>query len=152
MRPILVRTRYPAILSLVLMSRLLRPAYAIALVLAMVAYLVPAAASDTRGTTRPSQLVVGKRLYRKYCGECHALSAALAAGFGSSSGGFGRDGGPSFNDLRIPYNYSVDAVSEPTGGHEIVSLRMSMAQLSAVAKFIAVTTRQNPIPALPTDG
>ena len=99
-----------------------------------------------------NQLVIGKRLYRKYCGECHALSAALSAGFGSSNGGLGPDGGPSFNDLRIPYLYRVDAVSEPTGGHELVRKRISMTDLREVATYVAKMTARNPIPALPTDG
>ncbi len=38
------------------------------------------------GTGTPSQLEIGKQLYRKYCGQCHALIAALAAGFGIRQG------------------------------------------------------------------
>jgi mono/diheme cytochrome c family protein len=112
--------------------------------------MIPAARSAA-SQPAASQLVVGKRLYRQYCGQCHALSQALSAGFGSS-GGLGQNGGPSFNELRIPYVFSIEAVTEPTGGHELVSKRISMTQLSEVAAYIAKTTVHNPIPALPTDG
>ncbi len=132
-------------------ARLIRTVLGIAIASAVVMILVPVAASDTRATPTTSQLVVGKRLYRQYCGQCHALSAALAAGFGNNAG-LGQDGGPSFNDLRVPYTYSVEAVTEPTGGHELVRLKLTMPQLKAVATFIAKTTIHNPIPALPTDG
>ena len=103
-------------------------------------------------STPPQGLVVGKQLYREFCGKCHALSVALAAGFGNSKGGLGPLGGPSFNNLRIPYSYSVAAVTEPTGGHEIVSKKITAKQLSQVATYIAKVTIHNPIPALPTDG
>ena len=53
----------------------------------------------------PSKLEIGKKVYRKYCGQCHALNEALAAGFGSDKG-LGTDGGPSFNNLKVPYNLS----------------------------------------------
>jgi mono/diheme cytochrome c family protein len=137
--------------SPVLKARLVRAASGTALVVAAVAILIPSASSHLGARPKVSQLVTGKRLYRQYCGQCHALSAALSAGFGNNNG-LGQDGGPSFNNLRVPYLYSVDAVSEPTGGHELVQRRMTMSQLSAVAKFIATTTSRNPIPALPTDG
>jgi mono/diheme cytochrome c family protein len=137
--------------SRILAARFIRSALGIAIVSAVVMILVPVAASDTRVNPATTQLVLGKRLYRQYCGQCHALSAALAAGFGNNAG-LGQDGGPSFNDLRVPYLYSVEAVTEPTGGHELVQRRLSMPQLKAVATFIARTTIHNPIPALPTDG
>jgi mono/diheme cytochrome c family protein len=92
-------------------------------------------------------LVVGKALYRQYCGKCHALSVALAAGFGSKANPLG---GPSFNSLRVPYSYSIQAVSEPTGGHE--RLKLTPKQLITVAKYIAAVTAHHPIPASPTDG
>ena len=113
-------------------------------------FAIPAARS-AESQPAASQLAIGKHLYRQYCGQCHALSQALSAGFGNSDG-LGQNGGPSFNDLRIPYTYSIDAVSEPTGGHELVRRRISMTQLSEVATYIAKTTARNPIPALPTDG
>ena len=112
--------------------------------------MIPAARS-AGSEPAASQLVIGKRLYRQYCGQCHALSQALSAGFGNSNG-LGVNGGPSFNDLRVPYSYSVNAVSEPSGGHERVRERISMRQLAEVATYIAKTTARNPVPALPTDG
>ena len=65
----------------------------------------------------PSAMETGKRLYRKYCGQCHSLTVALAAGFGSNNG-LGTDGGPSFETLRVPFNLSVLAITQPFIGHE----------------------------------
>jgi mono/diheme cytochrome c family protein len=98
-----------------------------------------------------SQILLGKQLYREFCGQCHALAQALSAGFGSAHG-LGPNGGPSFNDLRVSYALSLDAVAEPTGGHEIVRTRISMKQLAEVANYIARMTHDNPILATATDG
>ena len=102
---------------------------------------------------KTDDLVVGRQLYRKFCGQCHALSAANAAGFGSNTkGGFGDLGGPSFNELRVPYAFSVTAVVEPTGGHEVLKKKITAKQLHAVAAYIARVTRNHPVPAFPTSG
>jgi mono/diheme cytochrome c family protein len=102
---------------------------------------------------KTDDLVTGRQLYRKFCGQCHALSAANAAGFGSNKkGGYGSLGGPSFNELRVPYDFSVTAVVEPTGGHEVVKKKITAKQLHAVAAYIARVTRRNPVPAFPTSG
>lgn len=100
----------------------------------------------------PVKPATAVQLYRQYCGQCHALAAALSAGFGSGKNNLGANGGPSFNNLRVPYATSVMAVAEPTGGHEVVKTRISWKQLTEVATYIAKTTAKNPIPALPTDG
>jgi mono/diheme cytochrome c family protein len=99
-----------------------------------------------------NELVTPRYLYRQFCGKCHALSAARSAGFGSSKNGFGDLGGPSFNELRVPYKYSITAVTLPTGGHEAVGRKITPIQLTRVATYIATVTKHNPIPALPTDG
>lgn len=110
------------------------------------------ATASPRASTATGELVTSRQLYRQFCGKCHALAQALAAGFGSSKNGFGTLGGPSFNELRVPYKYSITAVTLPTGGHEVVRKKITATQLSRVATYIAKVTRSNPIPALPTDG
>src|SRR5262245_61682672 len=56
------------------------------------------------------ELVTGSKLCRKFCGQCHALRAANAAGFGSNkSNGLVSLGGPSFNELRVLFSFSVTA-------------------------------------------
>jgi mono/diheme cytochrome c family protein len=98
-------------------------------------------------------LTAGRTLYRQFCGKCHALDAALSAGFGSNTKfGFGEYGGPSFNTLRVPYAFSVNSVAQPTGGHEKVKTKMTAKQLHTVAAWIAKVTRNHPILAKPTDG
>jgi mono/diheme cytochrome c family protein len=108
-----------------------------------------AAASPALPAT--NELTVGKQLYREFCGECHALALALSAGFGNAHG-LGPNGGPSFNNLRVPYALSVDAVAEPTGGHEILRTKITMKELTEVATYIARVTHDNPILATETDG
>jgi mono/diheme cytochrome c family protein len=103
-------------------------------------------------STSPSSTAEGKVLYRKYCGQCHALAQALAAGFGNNSKGIGANGGPSFNNMRIPFVLSVSVVEEPTGGHEGVKPKIAWTQLRKVATYLARATSHNPLPALPTDG
>jgi len=99
------------------------------------------------------ELVTGRQLYRKFCGQCHALAAALSAGFGSNkANGYGKLGGPSFNTLRVPYAFSITAITEPTGGHEVVQKKISAKELHVVSQWLAKATARHPVPALPTDG
>ena len=84
-------------------------------------------------------------------GQCHALSQALSAGFGSDSG-LGQDGGPSFNDLRVPYTLSYVAVTEQFGGHELVVTRMTYPELNLVCAFVQAATKGNPYLARISDG
>jgi len=111
-----------------------------------------AAAAGRSASARAAESLTGRELYRKFCGQCHAFKAARAVGFGSNKSGLGKLGGPSFDELRIPYTISVRHVTQPTGGHEIVRTRITLKQLHTVAAYIAEKTRRNPIPALPTDG
>jgi hypothetical protein len=103
--------------------------------------------TDPSATT----LAQGKQLYRKYCGQCHALNAALAAGFGSNNG-LGTNGGPSFNNLRVPFSLSVLAVKQPFIGHEVLIHKMTWTQITEVAAFVATVTKHHPVLAQFTDG
>ena len=123
-------------------------------VLAAVAIGCAIAANGKKGqgaAAVPTKLELGKQLYRKFCGQCHALQAALAAGFGSDKG-LGQDGGPSFNNLKVPYNLSIVAVTEQFGGHELVVKRMTWDQLNQTAAFVALATKHNPYLARISDG
>ena len=116
---------------------------------------VPAtSALGSRATVGPvaaTKLETGKRLYRKYCGQCHGLTVALAAGFGSNKG-LGQDGGPSFDTLSVPFNLSIVAVTGQIGGHELIAKRLNWTQLNQVAAYVALVTRKHPIVANVTDG
>jgi mono/diheme cytochrome c family protein len=133
---------------------------ALALAVLVASMLIGAAtlkAANTQEGSAPvratsNAIVVGRQLYRRYCGQCHALQQALSAGFGNNTPGVGSNGGPSFNQLRVSYATSVNAVAEPTGGHEKVRTKISPKNLIAVAKYIAKMTIHNPIPAMSTDG
>ncbi len=111
-----------------------------------------ATASPAAPAAKINATIVGRQLYREYCGKCHALAQALSAGFGSNTTGISGNGGPSFNDLRVSYATSIVAVTEPTGGHEKLRTKITPKQLNEVATYIAKTTIHNPIPALSTDG
>jgi mono/diheme cytochrome c family protein len=109
------------------------------------------AATGSPSFTGPGNPVHGKAIYRKYCGNCHALKEALAAGFGSNNG-LGQDGGPSFNDLRVPAGLSISAVTEQFGGHELVVKKMTWQQIYDVAAFVALATKNHPYLARVSDG
>jgi mono/diheme cytochrome c family protein len=128
------------------------PLVAVLLVLSARSLATASSGAATTTSASTSEPVAGKQLYREFCGQCHALAQALAAGFGSSKGGLGSNGGPSFNDLRVPFGLSIVAVTEPTGGHEGVSTKMTWKQLDEVATYLARVTSHNPIPATSTDG
>ena len=130
---------------------MLIPIAAVVTAVAVGCALAAKGSSGAAGTGSPSTLEVGKQLYRQYCGQCHALTQALAAGFGSGSG-LGQDGGPSFNNLYVPYNLSIVAVTEQFGGHELVVKRMTWEQLGQVAKFVQIATAKNPYLARISDG
>jgi len=122
----------------------------VAILTGSAAALGPAAGGTVRGTGVSPGVKGGKQLYRKYCGQCHALTAALAAGFGSDKG-LGLDGGPSFNRLRVPFNLSVVAVTTPFAGHERVDSKLTWGEVNQVAKYIDVVTKAHAALAQPID-
>ena len=134
------------------------PHFRVVVVLAAAAVLLSAsdyalAAGGAGDPAAAAKLEAGKRLYRKYCGQCHALREARAVGFGSNKKkGFGKEGGPSFNKLRVPYNLSVQAVSVPWVGHEVLFRTMTWTQVKGVAAYIATVTKDHPALAQPIDG
>jgi mono/diheme cytochrome c family protein len=123
--------------------------------LALATVLVCASAASAlragRGVSPPTKLQFGKQLYRTYCGQCHALTAALAAGFGSDNR-FGKDGGPSFDNLRVPFNLSVQAVTTPWAGHEVLFQKMTWSEVTQVAEYVATVTKHHRGLAQPIDG
>jgi mono/diheme cytochrome c family protein len=112
--------------------------------------LAVAAGRGVRTTPLQPGLKGGKQLYRQYCGQCHALTVALAAGFGTENG-LGQNGGPSFDTLRVPFNLSVVAVTTPFAGHEVVLSKMTWNEVKQVANYVAVVTKKHPALAQPID-
>ena len=96
-------------------------------------------------------VVAGKKGYRTYCGQCHALAEALAAGFGAENK-FGQDGGPSFNELKVSATLCISAITELFGGHEIVLRKMNWTQIHDVSAFVEQATKKHPLVAKLTDG
>ncbi len=78
-------------------------------------------------------------------------TSALAAGFGSNNG-LGKDGGPSFDTLRVPFNLSVLAVTQPFIGHEHLVHRMTWAQIKEVSTFVETVTKHHAVLAKNIDG
>ena len=121
----------------------LRLRFAVVLVLA-VALAVPVTAGwALRKPATPEVLEVGRKLYRKYCGQCHALKAARAAGFGQDK--LKTDPGPSLNSLRVPWNLSVLAIVLAISGHETIQDKMTWQEVADVSTFVDKVTRGNPI-------
>ena len=101
------------------------------------------AARETKALLGPVQYAEGRKLYRKYCGQCHALKAARAVGFGQDK--LATDPGPAFNSLRVPYNLSVLAVVLSISGHETIQNKMTWKEIFSVSRFLDQVTRGNPI-------
>ncbi len=111
------------------------------------------AAQKTAASGTASRLAMGKAIYRTYCGQCHALTAADTAGFDGDAV-LAREDGPSFNNLQVPYNLAIVAVTEQGGrragesgrrGHELAIEQMTWQQLSDAATFLAAATATNPL-------
>ena len=100
--------------------------------------------SHAAPSAQPSDevLAVGKKAYRQFCGQCHALKEARAVGFGSAKQkGVGEDGGPSFNQLKVSYQMCLASVTMLFGGHEKVIRKMTWQQIKDVSKFVQYATR-----------
>ena len=128
------------------MSGRLRIAAVLALAVALVVPVTVAwAAKPVKPVATEKQLADGRQLYRKYCGQCHALKAANAVGFGQAKND--TDPGPSLNSLRVSWNLCIDAIVLSISGHETIQDKMSWKQISDVSLFVEKVTRGNPIPA-----
>jgi mono/diheme cytochrome c family protein len=127
---------------------------ATALATSSAAYALAASgAGDPVTAAKAERLAAGKRVFRKYCGQCHALKEARAVGFGSAKRkGPGQDGGPSFDKLRVPYNLAVVAVTTPWLGHEVIHDQMTWTQVRQAAEYVANVTRKHRALAQPIDG
>ena len=121
-----------------------------------VAAPVANASVDGRGllaAEKPAVLEAGKKVYREFCGQCHALKEARAVGFGSAKRkGVGEDGGPSLNPLKVSYAMCLASVTMLFGGHEKVVRKMTWKQLKDVSKLVQYATRDHPIVAKFSDG
>jgi mono/diheme cytochrome c family protein len=125
-----------------------------------VAVVAPAAyglATTQSGATAqtPARLEGGKKLYRQFCGQCHALKEARAVGIGLGSKnqkGETDMAGPSFNDLRVTEHQSLLAITGVWDGHSKVMMLMTRAEIKLVSKYIAAATRDHKYKAtLPSD-
>jgi hypothetical protein len=112
----------------------------------LVAFAAPIAAdASARPPATPQTLAQGRKLYRKYCGQCHALTAANAVGFGQEK--LHTDPGPSLNSLKVSWNLCVSAIVLAIGGHETIQGKMTWKEIDEVSSFVEKVTRGNPIPA-----
>ena len=120
-----------------------------------VAIVVPAAygLASTQHAQTPANLDGGKKLYRQFCGQCHALKEARAVGAGSAEKSkYGEDGGPSFNELKVTEHQSLLAITGVWDGHSKVMTLMTRAEISLVSKYVAAATRDHKYKAtLPSD-
>jgi hypothetical protein len=103
----------------------------------------PTSGAAVRGKATPAAMIKGRKLYRKYCGQCHVLKDARAVGFGQHK--LNTDPGPSFDDLRVTWIRSVNAVVLSIGGHETISEKMTWQEVADVSVYLARVTRDNTI-------
>jgi mono/diheme cytochrome c family protein len=120
-----------------------------------VALLAPAAYGLATAQT-PAKLDGGKKLYRQFCGQCHALKEARAVGVGLGGKGNTKGGtdlaGPSFNELRITKHQSLLAITGVWDGHSKVMTLMTRAEIELVSKYVAAATKDHKYKAtLPSD-
>ena len=125
--------------------RVRRLRFALALTLVVAFAGSAAAVSAVRPPPTKAKLEQGRTLYRKYCGQCHALKEALAVGFGQAK--LKTDPGPSLNSLRVNWNLCVQAIVLAIGGHETIQSKMSWQEIDAVSSFVEQATKTHPIPA-----
>jgi mono/diheme cytochrome c family protein len=98
------------------------------------------AARAAGSNTPPTNPVLGKRLFRELCSQCHAVTAAGVA----SSDGAGQSRGPSFNDVRISFTFAVAAIEERGPlGHELALHRMTFPDVYDVAAWLVAATKDN---------
>ncbi len=110
----------------------------------------PKTATTSKNQNPIAKYNTGKTLYRKYCGKCHALAVALAAGFGGKFDD--TEGGPSFNNLKIPYDVSLEAIENIIAGHDVLNGKMNGVQVDQVCYFVQVATAKHKILAHQWDG
>jgi len=124
---------------------------AVALI-APAAYGLASQESSTAAQT-PARLDGGKKLYRQFCGQCHALKEAKAVGAGSAQKSkYGEDGGPSFNELKITAHQSLLAIVGVWDGHSKVMTLMTRSEINLVSKYVEAATKDHKYKAtLPSD-
>jgi mono/diheme cytochrome c family protein len=128
-----------------------RTAAVLVVVLAFVGPAALALAAATPPTSQAKPRITqkiyedGRKLYRKYCGQCHALKAARAVGFGQNKPN--SEPGPSLDSLRVSWNLSVQAIVLAISGHETISQKMTWKEISDVSAFVEKATKTHPIPA-----
>jgi hypothetical protein len=100
-------------------------------------------AADPAAAKKAAKAEAGRKLYRKWCGQCHVFKPARAVGFGQDKPN--TDPGPSFDYLRVPWGLSVNAIVLAIGGHETIYEKMTWQQLYDVSKWLDDKTRHNKI-------
>jgi hypothetical protein len=125
----------------------LTPRLRLALVLILLVAVAVPAGTAWALKTPPSHATLeqGRKLYRKYCGQCHALKEAKAVGFGQAK--LETDPGPSLNSLRVSWNLCVQAIVLAISGHETIQSKMSWKEIDQVSAFVEQATKSHPIPA-----
>ena len=103
----------------------------------------------------PARLNGGKKLYRQFCGQCHALKEARALGQGvgkTNKKGYGEDGGPSFEELRVTAHQCKLAIVGVWDGHAKVMTLMTRSEINLVSDYVQAATRDHKYKAtLPSD-
>ena len=125
----------------------------VAIFVAIAAVFVAPAAYALVEAQTPARLEPGKKLYRKYCGQCHALKEARAVGAGAGAKlGPGEEGGPSFNELRVTALQCKLAITGVWDGHAKIMTLMTHREINLVSEYTAAATKDHKYKAtMPSD-
>ena len=105
---------------------------------AAVAIAVPAVAANQKGASTakstPGDIVNGKKVYVKFCGKCHTLSAAGARG----------TLGNNLDHVDVTFSCAVSAIENGVGGiqAEYVLRNVTFSQVYDVAKYVATVSKK----------
>jgi hypothetical protein len=121
------------------------------------AALIAPAAYGLAAAKTPPRLEPGRKLYKKFCGQCHALKEAKAIGVGIGATGNTDKGvedlaGPSFDPLRVTAHQSRLAIQGVWDGHSRVITLLTYKDIDLVSEYVQAATKDHPYRAtMPSD-
>jgi mono/diheme cytochrome c family protein len=86
----------------------------------------------------PGDIVNGKKIYIKFCGKCHTLSAAGARG----------TLGNNLDHINVTFSCAVSAIENGVGGiqAEYVLRNVTFSQVYDVAKYVSTVSKKGGTP------
>ena len=107
----------------------------------------------SRRAQTPARLDGGKKLYRQFCGQCHALKEARAVGFGAAKrASTASSAGRASTSSSVTAQQSLLAITGVWDGHSKVMTLMTRAEIKLVSEYVQAATKDHKYKAsLPSD-